>query len=300
MDMEDNEIESMAELRNIRYQELQNELTQCNEENRCNKTNFINILLLWSGLLGILFSASFFVDGNNDNIDISVYRVFYYLTSVLFCALVAYLFVLAADHVMLYFYRETIIERLRYYQYPKTKAEYDDDLKRGEFMPFSEFRTPISTENPFHISTTHTLFVFSCKYLAIFMAFIFCLLIVVAQYMFVTRNVEGSHIVETSVLIAVVLLLVVFFVFYVRFSHNARRVAKRAFDIAHDNREKRVRNEFWDLYKPSENFRYLIRYFLCPRPCPQKIIIVLMGYCFAVIKYHTSIWEGALGLFGNI
>lgn len=288
-DNKDNSLQSENESESgiDRYQELQNELIQCNEENRSNKSNFINVMLLWSGLLGILFSASFFLDIERKNIDFSVYRIFYYLTSILFCAMIAYLYVLAADHVLLYFYRETIIERMRTYQYPREGVKYVDDVKRGEFMPFSEFRTPISTEHPFHVSTTHTLFVFTCKYFSIFMAFVFCLLIVVTQYIFIIHNSSGRHFLETVFLIFVVAFLLGSLIFYVRFTHNARRVAKRSFDIAHDNREKRVRNKFWDLYKPSENFRYLLRYFIYPRNCPQKILVIIWGFLYAVIRYNS-------------
>lgn len=233
----------------MRYEELQNELHECLEECRINKQNIVNTLIAVGTILGILFGASKIV---NDVDNTSIFL----LTSFIFIASFLYVANIGIDDILLTYYKDDLIKRLRDIQYGSYKGDdgeknpYTDDDKRGEFLNYSEYSKVIKIQNFKESTTIYSFIYFINKYISLILICAFSLYMIWTQY----NSIPEHNFWISLVFWMVIIILAAVVAIYMRLIIRAEEIVQCAFDYGHEYRKGWIK-------KRKQKFIFIRKYF---------------------------------------
>ena len=281
-----------------RIQQLLSYMADCQQGMRDINGQILTVLTVVSTLLSLLFGISIFRIGDTEvadslvhlpvdagpfegrlftflNILVTRRRLYFWLTSIVFVATVLYVVFLGIESILRYHYSQHLADRL-HTMIPGTA----DDIDRNALLTFEQFAGPIRTLNYKHLSMSHSMFNFFSAYVATSLAGVFCLIMVVTQYILLEVRMPYDHV----VLFTVVFILVVALVLFVRFYALADTVSDRAFEMGNENLEVRkgIAREGTELYRRAKEFREFFHYLILPRKeSILKVILLACGFIAA-------------------
>ena len=281
-----------------RIQQLISYMADCQQGMRDINGQILTVLTVVSTLLSLLFGISIFRTRDTEVVDRLVHlpinggpfegrlyailnilitrrRLYFWLTSIVFVATVLYVVFLGIESILRYHYSQHLADRL-HTMIPGTA----DDIDRNALLTFEQFAGPIRTLNYMHLSTSHSMFNFFSAYGATVLAGVFCLIMVVTQYILLDIRKPYDHV----VLFMVVFILVVSLILFVRFYALADTVSDRAFEMGNENLEVRkgIAREGVELYRRAKEFREFFHYLILPRKeSLLKVLLLVCGFLAA-------------------
>lgn len=281
-----------------RISQLISYMADCQQGMRDINGQILTVLTVVSTLLSLLFGISIFRIGDAEVVDSLVHlppyegpfegrlfsllnilitrrRLYFWLTAIVFAATVLYVVFLGIESILRYHYSQHLADRL-HTMIPGTA----DDIDRNALLTFEQFAGPIRTLNYKHLSTSHSMFNFFSAYMATILAGVFCLIMVVTQYILLDVREPYDHV----VLFAVIFILAISLILFVRFYALADTVADRAFEMGNENLEVRkgIAKEGIKLYRRAEEFREFFHYLILPRrESIFKSLLLVAGFSAA-------------------
>lgn len=269
--------------REIRINELINELNECREDERNSQNQIVQLIATAGTILGILLGASYFNDPNK-NTYINQTSIFI-LSNFVFCTVFPYVVVLGIVNVMRYYYVQSLEDRL-FVLIPHCE---DDDRMQIPFVHWGSFIASIVTRNTKNIKSLHTMLHYICYSLAAIFAVLFSAGVTLLQF-YRIDNKEWYHYILLFVPIILMLMALALFCL----------ANIKTCDIAQFAREtavkKRLKRLITFTFKENRNkiknklSRKNIKYLIYPRISDiQKPILIILGFIGYIWKTQTDI-----------
>lgn len=269
-----------------RVTEIISELDECREDERISQNQVVQIISTAGTVLGLVFGASFL----NKDMLTSNKRALFYLSVIIFVTTFAYLNSLGIINVLRFHYIRDLEDRLA--------LLIPDRVDEKELIHWMSFSSPVTTRNPFHISSAYTFIHFSCYTLATFFAIFFCGAVIAFQY----QNLgEYTRFDRTVAIGAIILTLSPAFI-YVFISVKSKKMFDFAMENAKVKRDQRIQYEYKYLFIkklsdkmikkrtfPLKDMLQAILYFIYPkRKDCQKMFLVTWGFLVGLyLSYGT-------------
>ncbi len=215
-----------TEVLQCRFNELVEELSACREDERSTQMQILEVISVACAVLGLLFGASFLkpnkmneaitiiqnVDENSTlffdrilqvlNSSVTYSRLMFWMSLLVFCIAFSYMTVLGINNILRYYHIQNIQDRIRVLIY-RNEVTLPDDVGRGTFLHWDEYKAPIITMNPLHITSTHTMLHYISYMMAVVCVVIFSMEIVLSMFL----QIESRMWFDRLLLAAVILFM---------------------------------------------------------------------------------------------
>lgn len=301
----------------IRIELLISELNECREDERNTQSRILEVITLVGTILGILFGASFFNAGRLNNViykfakvgnredsffreficlifdNLTYIRFVFLLSLLIFSAAFTYIITLGIQNILRNHFMKSLYDRLYYL---KNKQNHPDDAERGKFLFWNEYIAPITTQNIWHVSSSHTALYTGCYFSAVGCIILFSMGMLVTLFLQIEPKKQFDYMI---IIVVGVGMLLTFYLFF-RLNLKSGRVSQLAWDIAHDNQKIRLEDKKESIYRQAKIFRRILKYMIYPkRKDWQKPLLIIIGFVFALFltKQWPSVIEGITLLF---